>query len=150
HGTLQVVVPTAQQAPQSWRWTTTKPPNGWHLPIFDDGAWQQGSSGFGTKGTPGAYIGTRWDTDAIWLRRAIELPPAPLHEPQWCVHHDEDVEVWLDGLPVFARKGYTTAYEFTPVDAATRALLTPGRHVLAVHCVQTTGGQFIDVGLSDL
>jgi hypothetical protein len=150
HGALRDVVPTALQAPQPWRWTTAAPADGWQQPAFDDAPWNRGTSGFGTEGTPGARIGTKWDSSAIWLRRTIELPPAPLHEPQWCVHHDEDVEVFLDGAPVFARKGYTTAYEFAPVDAAVRARLTPGVHLLAVHCVQTRGGQYVDVGLSDL
>jgi hypothetical protein len=150
HGALAMVVPTALQGAQPWRYTTSEPPDGWQQPGFADASWSSGSGGFGTEGTPAARIGTKWDTGSIWLRRAIELPAAPLQEPYWCVHHDEDVEVFVDGQLAFARKGYTTAYEFAPVDAGSRALLTPGRHVLAVHCRQTGGGQYVDVGLADL
>jgi len=65
----------------------------------------------------------------------------------WCLHHDEDVEVHVDGTRVLALTGWTQQYEYLPVDAAARAPLTPGRHLLAVHCKQTGGGQYIDVGL---
>jgi hypothetical protein len=147
---MQVVVPTALQAPQSWTWITDEPGQKWKTADFDDSAWAKGQSGFGTDGTPGARVATRWDGNAIWLRRWFELPAAPLHEPQWCVHHDEDVEVWLDGQLQLTQPGYTSGYVYFPVTAAGTQLLTPGKHLLAVHCVQTKGGQYIDVGLSDL
>lgn len=145
-GSVRVVVPTAESAPQTWKWTTQEPAGDWFAPGYDDSRWSSGSSGFGTAGTPGARVGTKWDTEAIWLRRTIEIPPGTLHEPTWCIHHDEDVVGYVDGELVFELKGYTTGYVLVPMAKA----LSPGKHVLAVRCRQTGGGQYIDVGISDL
>jgi hypothetical protein len=149
-GHLAVVAPTARDGLTRWRWTTAEPPADWAAPAFDDQGWDEGPGGFGTKGTPGARIGTGWATPAIWLRRRIEVPAGGLQDPFWCVHHDEDVEVCVDGMPVFAAAGYTTGYQYVPLGTAARAALGPGPHLLAVRCRQTRGGQFVDVGLSDL
>ena len=44
--------------------------------------------------------------------------------------------------------GFTTGYVALDITPAARALLKPGAKVtLAVHCLQTVGGQNIDVGL---
>jgi len=147
--TLLGLVDTAEQAPQTWRWTTRDPGPGWAAAAFDDHAWTEGPSGFGIAGTPGARIGTEWKTPAIWLRRTIELPERKLYDPFFRLHHDEDVEVWLDGERVLTRSGYTTNYGFAAPGETAQRLLTPGRHVLAVHCRQTGGGQYVDVGLVD-
>ena len=61
------------------------------------------------------------------------------------IHHDEDAEVYLDGKRVAATTGYTTNYETVPVAGVTS--LAAGAHTLAVHCKQTRGRQYIDVGI---
>ena len=71
----------------------------------------RGESGFGTKETPGAVVHTEWKTPDIWLRRWVDLGPAPLHDPQLLVHHDEDAEVYLNGILVTKLKGYTTSLQ---------------------------------------
>ena len=76
---ITVVVPAADKQPAhvelydqtAGRWTGLDPD-------FDDSAWKQGESGFGTAGTPGAIIGTIWQTDDIWLRREMDLPVGKL------------------------------------------------------------------------
>ena len=55
---ITVVVPAADKQPAIWSYTINRPADGWMLPSFDDSAWKQGESGFGTVGTPGAIIGT--------------------------------------------------------------------------------------------
>jgi hypothetical protein len=143
-------VPTAKQSAAEWRYTLTAPPEGWEQPGFDDSAWPRGPSGFGREGTPGAVVRTPWTGSDIWLRRAFvlegEIPPdLVLH-----VHHDEDAEIYIDGVPAAAATGYTTAYVELEMSPEALAVLRPGRHVLAVHCRQTGGGQYIDVGLARL
>jgi len=53
----------------------------------------------------------------------------------------------INGMPVAKLKNYTTGYtlETIPADA-----LRKGHNTIAVHCHQTKGGQFIDVGIVDL
>ena len=66
------------------------------------------------------------------------------------VYHDEDVEVYLNGIHAASEPGYRVSYE--PVEIGQRcAALKPGAEVvIAVHCHQTGGGQGIDVGLVDV
>ena len=91
-------------------------------------------------------VGTTWKTDDIWLRRhfRIEKPDAALAGLR--IHHDEDAEVYLNGKKVAEFGGFVQSY-FTVMNEAVRQALREGDNVLAVHCHQTVGGQFIDVGI---
>ncbi|MCA9056094.1 MAG: hypothetical protein KDA75_19815, partial [Planctomycetaceae bacterium] len=63
------------------------------------------------------------------------------------IYHDEDAELYLNGKRVAVLTGYVTNYrEVLLPDGAVQA----GENVLAVHCHQTDGGQYIDVGLIGL
>ena len=46
-------------------------------------------------------------------------------------------------------KGFTNKYEALPIAADKRTVLKVGENLMAVHCSQTNGGQFIDVHLVD-
>jgi hypothetical protein len=139
-----VVVPTSEETPAMWRYTFERPADDWSAADFDDVAWQQGPGGFGTPQTPGAVVRTRWDKPGIWLRRAVELPDPLPARIAIRMHHDEDAQVFVNGRPVCTRAGYTTEYELEEIPAGA---LKPGRNVIAVHCRQTQGGQYIDLGL---
>ncbi len=145
---IVTVVPTAQQEAVTWRYTTTKPGDNWFQPGFDDSSWKQGPAGFGTRGTPGAVVRTVWNTPDIWLRRELTLPEGKTDDLQLLAHHDEDMTVYLNGVLAASAGGYTSGYDPFPMSAAALAALKPGKNVIAIHCHQTTGGQYIDVGLA--
>jgi glycosyl hydrolase family 2 len=145
-----VVVPTSRDKPQLWHYTTEKPSEGWQKPEFDDSAWKEGPGGFGEPSTPGSAVHTSWKTPDIWLRRTIDLPSGDFRGLALDIHHDEDAEVYINGVQVFTTRGYITDYITQPLDEKGIAALKPGKNTLAVHCKQTGGGQYIDVGLSRL
>ena len=144
------VLPTALQERVKWRYTTQKPAADWRSPDFNDGAWKEGRAGFGTQNTPGARVGTEWNTDDIWLRREFEMPQGKFSDLQMNIHHDEDAEVYINGVLAASLAGFISDYETNPLSAAAKAALKPGKNVIAVHCHQTTGGQYIDVGFADV
>lgn len=146
---VRTIVDVSRDAPATWRYTTTSPAAGWTDPPFDDTSWPSGPGGFGTKNTPAAAVGTTWNTADIWLRRAFDLPAVPAH-PRFLVHHDEDVEIYVNGVLALSAPGYTQDYEIDAASADLRSLLRPGANTLAVHCHQTTGGQYVDVGIVDV
>jgi hypothetical protein len=144
-----VVVPTSQEKAQTWRYTTEKPAGDWFKPDYDAGGWKEGPGGFGTRGTPGAVVRTEWNTADIWLRREFTLPGSG--DLYLSLHHDEDAEVYLNGVLAVKVQGFVTGYEDVAINEAARKALKPGgKNVIAIHCHQTTGGQYIDAGLIEL
>jgi len=135
-------------ADPAWKYTVRKPTGGWQSDKFDDRSWRTGPGGFGTPGTPGARVGTLWTTRNIWLRRTVVLKAVPKDAALY-IHHDEDADVFINGKQVAALKGYITNYKVVRLDAKQRAALKAGKNLVAVHCRQTGGGQFIDVHVVD-
>ncbi len=144
---VREVVPTSQRQGIDWRFTLQKPAADWTRPDFDDSAWKEGPGGFGSPGTPGAVVRTEWHTDDIWLRRQFDWPSNAATNPELLVHHDEDVEIYINGVLAGKASGYLTDYEEMSMLPEGRAALRPGKNIMAVHCHQTTGGQYIDVGI---
>jgi Glycosyl hydrolases family 2, sugar binding domain/Glycosyl hydrolases family 2, TIM barrel domain len=144
---LREVIATSEKAAQKWRYTTTKPADGWDKPEFDAGQWSEGEGGFGTPMTPGSFVRTTWNTADIWLRREVELKDMASGDLLWRVHHDEDVEIYVNGILAGRARGYVTDYGLVGLTPEGRKALKPGKNTIAVHCHQTGGGQYIDVGL---
>jgi len=146
------IVPTSEEQKQTWKYTLSQPPTlSWYGKSFDDSSWQSGNGGFGTEKTPGAIIGTVWNTSNIWLRRNFTMPANALDKGKLMlkVHHDEDCKIYINGVLALELSGYTGDYSFYDITAAAAsALVLGGENTLAVHCRQTFGGQYIDVGVS--
>jgi beta-galactosidase len=151
---LALAVPApAQQKPggTQWKFTTEEPAAGWETSGFADTSWQSGPGGFGGKGqkkAPGGIVNTEWSSSDIWLRRTFELKQVP-SKPALFIHHDEDAEVFLNGLQIAKLSGFTTSYVIVPLEASATAALKTGQNLLAIHCRQQTGGQYIDAHVID-
>lgn len=146
----QELVATSEAGPVPWRFTLSPPQADWTAEGFDDSDWRRSPGGFGTQGTPGAIVRTDWRSQDIWLRREFELPMEKLDELQQLalrIHHDEDAEIFLNGVEVQRVGRWTSGYVELPLDGRAKAQLRAGKNLLAIHCRQQFGGQYIDAGL---
>lgn len=144
----QWILPTAlAHAPGNVsRYALTQPDSTWNSPDFDDRDWKTGEGGFGTD-APKSWPRTNWDTSDIWLRRGFSLPKVPTQLTLY-LHHDENVEVYINGQQVFADTGWTADYQAIALPASALSHLKAGDNSLALHCHQTGGAQYVDAGLA--
>jgi beta-galactosidase len=57
------------------------------------------------------------------------------------------VEVYLNGVEVAREPDWTSGYVELPLTTETVTALHSGRNLLAVHCHQNSGGQYVDAEL---
>ena len=147
----EIVIGCSKKTAKVWKYAFDKPADNWFAPDFDDSAWKEGEGGFGTEGTPGAVVRTKWDTSDIWIRRVSEDVKAEdlkdVDSMLAYVSHDEDCEIYINGVKIAEYAGYQDYY-YADVDLdALKSALKEGPNVVAIHCKQTKGGQYIDFGL---
>ncbi|RYD32485.1 MAG: hypothetical protein EOP85_21700 [Verrucomicrobiaceae bacterium] len=96
-------------------------------------------------------IRTEWRSRDIWLRREFILPDnwriADNSRFSLRVHHDEDAEIHLNGTLVATLPRWTQGYTDVPLNDVGARAIRSGRNVMAIHCRNNGGGQYIDVGL---
>ena len=147
--TFETVIPAAFEQASEWSYTMERPEDGWEKADFDASSWQKGPSGFGNPTTPNTTVRTEWRTNDIWIRKSFELSDEEAANPEYLtlnLHHDEDVVVYINGINVLESPGYISNYAWFPISNAAEAI-KPGTNVIAIHCKQTIGGQYIDAGL---
>lgn len=145
---VTVFVPTSEKDAVTWRYTFDKPEGTWFSPEFSDESWKIGPGGFGTQMTPSSVVRTEWQTQDIWIRRFFNLPESDTSKLSLRVYHDEDAEIYINGVLAAKLQGFNGSYDTVSLRPAARTALKPGgQNTFAVHCRQTRGGQFIDVGL---
>ena len=131
----------------TWQYIFNKPDPKWNLPSYDDSKWKTGKAGFGSLGTPNVKIRTEWNSSDIWIRKSFNLKEVP-KKIFLLIQHDEDATVSINGSNVENLKGYSTDSEAYAVHGIDTKHFSVGKNVIAIHCHQTSGGQFIDAGLS--
>lgn len=132
---------------KAWRYTIEKPVDNWMNPGFDDNAWQVGKGAFGKKDKWELYIGTPWTSKDIWLRQDFTVSNAGVKDAMLAIHYDDDTQVYINGECVWQATGWSDGYIGINVASTVKKALKPGKNVIAVHCRQDWGGQFIDLAL---
>jgi len=144
---FEIIAPNMLYGRVLWKFTTSRPAAEWNQTDFNDAAWSEGLGGFGTKETPGTLVNTAWATSDIWLRREFRWDGGDPRKLRLLLHHDEDVEVYFNGVLAAKLSGFVTSYQEIEILPEALAVLQSGSNVLAVHCHQSRGGQYIDVGI---
>jgi len=149
---LSTILPNSQNQPHIWNYTTNTPAANWYTTNFDDSSWKSGPAGFGTSFTPGAVVRTTWNSSDIWLRQKFTMGPlsaADRANLTFNLYHDEDCQIYINGVLAGSVSGYSPTYILLPMTTAGQNALIPNAtNVIAVHCINTTGGQDIDVGIA--
>ena len=146
NGATTIVAAGDESSGIQWKYTTSEPADNWYFPDFNDSSWKTGEAGFGGGGR------TSWSSSDIWIRRSFRInnfDAAKLQELRLWLFHDEDAEIYINGKLTAKVTGYNTKYEQWPLlpEGLQTLKLDGSDNVIAIHCKQTTGGQFIDCGL---
>jgi hypothetical protein len=142
----RAVVPTVREQPYQARYTFAAPAAGWEKPDFAAASnWQQGAAPF--TDNPSEH-GTSWTGGNIWVRRTVRVAdPRTTGELRLLMEHDDDVEVYLNGVLLTRQTGFNSKYDFFPIPAAARQALRAGDNLLALHARSPQGGEYLDAGL---
>lgn len=143
----KIILANALFGRTTWKYTIEQPADNWAHAEFDAGGWREGVGGFGVEPTPGVFANTSWSTADIWLRREFLLDTNDIPSLALQMFHDEDAEIYLNGVLAVKAASFSTDYAEFEISAEAKATLHAGPNTIAAHCHQTSGGQGIDVGL---
>jgi hypothetical protein len=144
------LLPTSEAsgAGEVWRYTTTPPAGDYTQPSFDDSSWAEGQGAFGLGGLPMLVTRTPWSSSDLFVRRTFTVPAnTPTDDLVLRLFHDDDAEVWINGVLAAELSGYSGSYFIADLSPAARAALTPGANTLAAHCHNGSKGGVFDLGL---
>lgn len=149
------LLPTAMVEPQTWKYqtlTSASTSTTWIKPTYSDASWTPGLAGFGTGNPPSSNVQTKWTTKYIHLRKKLDLTGFNQEQIQSItgrIHHDEDVQVYFNGMLAFEETNYLTDYKSIGFTQEALDALTPDdKNVIAIECKNGGGAQYIDLGLT--
>lgn len=139
----------------TWKYYSSDKPlssKEWKDTQFADGAWRQGQAGFGSGGSQGASMNTKWDKPYIYMRtwqNFSSLKSDDIDRLQIQVFHDEECDVYINGILATSLQGFTNRYAFVEISKEAKASIEIGKpNLIAVMCKNKEGNQFIDLGFS--
>ena len=149
--------PFGQLSKQPWQakyylqWYNNYDPSNWFTTDYDESEWQTISGPISTaQGLP--YYVTDWGENyyAYYLRRHFNVSSLSSEVYVAYVSHDDDCEVYLNGVQVYQNSECLTAPDYGTVYLP-KELLHTGDNVLAVKVRDSGGGEaFADFGIYSL
>ena len=140
------IVPAADETAWQCKYTEDQPQGDWKDIQYDDNAWKNGIAPF-TDDKQQAK--TLWTSKDIWVRRTFTYANQDINKLVLKLYHDDNVEVYLNGDEVYNYTGWTSDYKLIPLKDKFKNRLKNGQNVIAIHCANTSGGSWLDVGLVD-
>ena len=139
------LVPTSEDQPVAWSYTTEAPGENWMKPNAAESAWNRGLAPFGHD----LWTGNRtlWRSSDLWMRRSFTLPSEIPDKLAFRFETHQAAEIYVNGVLSASVQGHSDDYVTVPMAEAGRASLKPGANTLAVHVHQSAGPQAIDVGI---
>lgn len=128
----------------TWSYSFAEPSGPWQTA---SASWPASRGAFGAKEGFERLIAVPWTTPDLWLRGSFEWDGGSAEGLVLAMHHDNQVTVWLNGVQVFQRGGWTDGYGSFALGPEFANALKPGRNELAVHVHQDKGGQFFDMAI---
>ncbi|MBS1725338.1 MAG: glycoside hydrolase family 2 [Armatimonadetes bacterium] len=127
------------------KYTNAKPDGDWAAAKFDDSTWSTGKGRY-TNENP-AVPHTAWlpETPDIWIRREVNLDSTS--DLKLLLLHDDDVEVYINGVLALSRKGAINNFVLADLSPEAKKALKKGKNLIAVHCNSPQGRQHVDIGL---
>ena len=142
----RALIPTVREQPYKARYTFKKPAAGWEKASFAAASsWQEGPAPFTDNKSE---HGTNWTEGDIWVRRTVRVAdPKATGELRLLMEHDDDVEVYLNGMLLTRQTGFNSQYAFFTIPPTAKQALHAGDNVLALHAKSPQGGEYLDAGL---
>lgn len=139
----QTVLPASDEKSYETKYTETEPSDEWMTAGFNDQQWKTGKGPFGNKE---AKAGIQWQSNSLWVRRTFDLVATDLNKLYLKLYHDDNIQVYINGEKIFDVKGWTDKFIYVPLTDY-KKFLKKGRNVMAIHILNTGGGQWLDAGL---
>ncbi len=144
---LLTVVPNAQEAEWTGKYTEKAPAAGWMNEGFNDSAWTEGTGAFGTSDDP--FARTAWESHDIWVRREVEISPEAVGRQLYLTFSNDDRAVfYINGVQIHDTGNNCNHDAVLPLGKEAAAAIRPGRNLIAATCENPVGLAVIDFGIS--
>jgi hypothetical protein len=139
------ILATSDDEEYQFKYMEARPGDGWNTNSFDDTKWKSGPAPFGDEEH---HARTEWKSKNLWVRRTFDVDKSNLKDLSLKIDHDDNIRVYLNGNLIYQHEGWTNnKFKYIPVKEEIIRSLKASENVLAIHIINTAGGQGLDAGL---